>query len=227
MKQTTDAICLHRSNYSESSVLVSCLTRDSGIQKYIFKGGKKRSAQLFALAPLELTFSGHPHAELKNLYQATLLFNPTFPNDPYRVSVAFFICGVVSKIMGAGQQDEQLYQLLQRTIKQLDQDESIRYLPLQFLCGLIEVLGISPLDEGKDPIFNLKEGIIGRSRDDKYTIATPAVDLIRSLLSGDTPTHSEKHLRSEALDILLSYLGYHYPVLKQADAVRIIRETLE
>jgi len=52
MKQLDEAIFIHRTPYSESSLVVTFLTKEYGHQKFFFRGGKKKSIP--ALPPIHI-----------------------------------------------------------------------------------------------------------------------------------------------------------------------------
>ena len=45
MKLVDEAIFLFRTNYSDTSLIATYYTKEHGLQKFMFKGGKKKSAK--------------------------------------------------------------------------------------------------------------------------------------------------------------------------------------
>jgi recombinational DNA repair protein (RecF pathway) len=84
MKATEEGILLHRISYSESSLVATFLTKNDGIKKFLFKGGKKKSPQLFPLSISELTFYGRKESELLNLTSLDPIGSQSFQFSPIR-----------------------------------------------------------------------------------------------------------------------------------------------
>lgn len=226
MKLVSQAIFLHRINYGDSSLIITCFTLDKGIRKFIFKGAKKKAQNLFAMAPLELTYALSTKSDLNALYEAQLLFKPCFQESPVKASIAFFMAEVLRKSLPEQQTDERLFLFLMDKLHQLDRSSSLRYLALSFLCELSTFLGITPLISGEKDVFDLQEGILGVDTQGNTIQKGPEVALLRDLLTTNKLDNFDRDNRDKALNLLLSYYAIHIPSMKKIDTVQIIRETL-
>lgn len=96
MKQTDYGILLNRISYSESSLITTFFTENSGIQKFIFLGGKKKVGNLNPLGIYELTYYKRPDSELGKINQAELVnsMNNIFFN-PTKSVIAFFVAEIL------------------------------------------------------------------------------------------------------------------------------------
>lgn len=227
MKQISQAIFLHRINYSDSSLIITCYTRDKGIRKYIFRGAKKKAQHLFAMAPLELTYSESAKSELNVLYETQLLFRPHFQESPVKSAIAFFMAEVLRKTLPDQQADEELFLFIMEKLQQLEQDIPLYYEALIFLCDLTKFLGITPLISGDSPVFDVREGIIGvYAAENSALINGPEVVLLKNLFSKQEVNNFDKGIRDKALNLLLSYYSVHIPSMKQVETLQVVRETL-
>ena len=150
--QSTDVdIFLHRSAYSSSSLIVWYYTKKKGLQKFIFKGGKKKAHNIYPLALSELTFYGKSSTDLQNLTLADSLSQSSIPNSPVKGTIAFFMAETIKKCVHLGDADLQLFQFIEDQIIELNSSIELTLIPLDFLVGLSSTLGFRPLIDGENP----------------------------------------------------------------------------
>ena len=155
MKANDFGIFLHRSAYSSSSLIVTCYTFKKGLQRFIFKGGKKKAQNLFPMSHVELTFYGR-NPDLLNLTNVESVTPQSFQFHPVRASIAFFMAEVIYKCVHEGDNDTNLFHFFSRSSSALNTQESLPIFPLKFLIDLSEKLGFKPLNEIREAhVFNL------------------------------------------------------------------------
>ena len=233
MKNTDRAILLNRISYSESSLIVTYYTFESGIQKFIFQGGKKKAHQLFPLSLSEITYYKRPDSDLGKLTSAECyqLLNEV-PFNPIKSTIAFFIAEVLLKCLKTEESETVLFSFLEGEIIQLDRTTDYTYFPVLFLIKFSHYLGIYPHKSTDECVyFNLMEGIFTQVKPegDIYYIGE-AVELISTIIDDQQEFASKlsnsKKIREEALQIMIQYYQLHVPQFKELNSLEVIREIL-
>ncbi len=225
MKQSDNGILLHRISYSETSYIVTFYTEDSGIQKYIFQGGKKKTNNIFPLNCCELTFYKRNDSELGKLTQA----DSNFPlldiySNPIKSSIAFFIVDVLKQTLQTNQPEPKLYSFLVNQIKELNESNNVSNFPIQFLAKFTEFIGISPELTLNPRYFSLTEGDF--HSEIRLGELVVEGELCRQLLLLFDGTESSKIYRRELLETLLHYYKIHTPKFDISDSLQIITAIL-
>lgn len=229
MKQLDEAIFIHRIPYSESSLIVTFLTKEHGYHKFLFKGGKKKSYQLYPLSVSEIEFYARKESDLWNVTSAEPAFVQNIQFDPVKSTIAFFIADVLNMVLRGTEKDVSLYNFVRESIQQLNEEEELGLFPSLFLIGLTKQLGVQPLIEDvTNKWLDLKSGSIGGYRElDTISIEGVLVDVITGKLQ-DHPLLIElnKMQRQELLRVMLDYYKIHVPGFKEPGTYDIIREIL-
>lgn len=224
MNQVDEGIFLFRTGYSETSLIATFYTRESGIKKFIFRGGKKKAHSLFPMSICDLVYYERRESELVNLTTADPSIHLTFQFDPIRSSIAFFIAEVTRKCLDSNHKDAELYDFLKVQIIQLNSALDLSNYPIDFMIGFSQRLGFHPLVEGESNCFNFEDGIIGQFKG-THGDEGEQIMLIRDRIQhGDQ--HFRKELKSKALSTLISYLAYHIPRMEKIETLEIVREVL-
>ena len=229
MRTTDEGILLHRINYSDSSLILTFFTNKHGLQKFIYKGGKKRAHNLFPLSICELTYYHKPERDLQNLTAAESNFNTTFQFNPIRSSIAFFVAEIIRKCSAPMQEDGQLYNFLKRNIASLNETDKVQLFPILFCLELSAHLGFQPQCNQSDAsLFNLESGTFQVMDDPHSKIRKgEGAELIKALLLSDNPAAISIHDgRKEALEILLEYFSIHVPNFETVESYDIVRAVL-
>lgn len=229
MKSTDLGVFLHRSVYSDSSLIVSFFTKENGLQKFLFRGGKKKAHSLFPMAVCELSYYGRKESELLNLSTAESIHPFTFQFNPVASTIAYFLAECIKKSVHQGDRDEEIFHFLASYAHRLEEDDSKGLLPLRFLVDFSEVLGFKP-DVGGDNFthFNLDAGCFQQHGSvQERVVEGKGAELIRALVKGNLEiTTSDKRVREEALTIMLDYYNIHIPRFENLAALEIVKEVL-
>jgi len=227
MKQNDHGIFLHRTAFSDSSLIVTYLTESQGLRKFVFKGGKKKAHQLFPLAPTELTFYGRPESDLMQLTATESMFPTDFQFDPVKSTIAFFMAETIRKCVHEFDTDTHLFAFVRNQVEQLQQaNEAIGHLPLLFLIDFTEALGIQPLVAPNGTIFDLDEGNIGSHAPQGHRTAEgDTVTCIQRRINGHEIS-ANKAIRDNALQIMMEYYKTHVPGLREFETYPIVQEIL-
>ena len=231
MKQYTTGIFIHKSAYSESSLIVSFFTEDAGLQRFLFQGGQKKASALYPCSIVELTFYRRPDSELGKLTEvrsSTPLSQ--IPFNAVHGTVAFFFADIMRNVLKNESEDLDLFHFLKHTIQKIDelQEQELAVAVIFFLLKLTEKLGIEPQVEEKQKRFFLPvEGLFSDiERLDTITFSGEGVLLIQLLLSEAEISIVTPSAKKEALEILLSYYRLHIPSFNVERTLDIVREIL-
>lgn len=227
MKQTDIGIFLHRTSFSESSLIATFYTQNEGIQKFVFQGAKKKNNNLFPLNICELTYYRRPDSELGKLTQAdSLLPLGSILSNPVKSVIAFFIADVVRQSLQTNEKEVEIFTFLKKTIKALDHSAELAVFPLRFLTHFTSCIGIQPSMDDDTPLyFNLKEGEFHSDYrpGEQYEEGTIVQQLYTLFNEGTVPANSRRQL----LEILLNYYALHIPRFDLGKSLEIIREVLQ
>lgn len=227
MKQVDEGIFLFRTSYSETSLIATFYTKSYGTKKFIFKGGKKKSHNLFPLAISEITFYERKESDLSNLTSADPILKQEIQFDPIRSTIAFFIAEVIRKSIETHEKDEELYSYFSNSIAQLGNSEELSLFPIKFLAGLTSQLGVQPLVEGSLPVINFKDGTLGVSASiNEHRDEGEHIQLLLDIFNNKVDLAYDKQQRMLALKALVKYFGYHVPRMEQMDTLEIVQEIL-
>jgi DNA repair protein RecO (recombination protein O) len=227
MKQNDQGIFLHRTAFSDSSLIVTYYTAEKGLRKFVFKGGKKKAFQLFPLAPTELTFYGRQESDLLQLTGTEALFATDFQFDPVKSTIAFFMAETIRKCVHEFDTDAHVFTFLQERVQQLQRaDDNLSHFPLAFLIDFTEIIGVQPLVEPDGFIFDLDEGSIGKFAPNEHrSVRGEAVSYIADAITGKNTT-VVKGVRYNVMQIMMDYYKIHVPGLREFETYPIVQEIL-
>ena len=230
MKQTDIGILLNRISYSENSLIATFFTEKSGIQKFIFLGGKKKSGNLFPLGIYELTFYKRPDSELGKINQAVLVnsMHNIFLN-PIKSVIVFFVAEVLHQSIKTEEKDAELFLFINNEINQLESEEQLKVYPALFLLKLITYLGIKPhVENVNSQYFDLEQGVFTSNPTNlDKSINSSASRAIRDFLFENE--HNTELLQAngkEVISILIAYLTIHLPSFKGQKSLELVRDIL-
>ena len=229
MKSTDLGVFLYRTAYSDSSLIVWFFTRENGLQKFLFRGGKKKAHGLFPMSVCELSYYGHKHSGLLNLTSVETAIPFTFQFNPVSSTIAYFTVECIKKSMHQGDKDEEVFQFLINFANRIENDKNLGALPLSFLIELSGLLGFKPNFESDNATnFNLDAGVFQESVSAHERIVNgPAAELIGVLIrEGEQEQTSSKGLREQALNIMLDYFKIHVPRFESLASFDIVKEVL-
>jgi DNA repair protein RecO (recombination protein O) len=228
MKSTDKGIFLQRTTFSDSSLIVTFFTQKNGLQKFVFRGGKKKAHNIFAMSLSELCYYGRRDSELLNLTSVESVRPQTFQFDPVKGAIAFFMAETLRKCVTLGQADEEFFDFIEQWVVHLEERENVTLFPLEFLIGCSEILGFKPLcDDPAAAVFNLDAGVFQISSSPiERTYRGDAVVLIKELIERKNSELTQKSDREEALEIMLQYFRIHVPRFDKLESYEIVREVL-
>ncbi len=229
MKESDNAIFLHRINYSETSLITTFYTQTKGIQKFMFQGGKKKGTSLFPLSLCEITCYKRPDSELGKLTEArpSEMLIELFSN-PMKATLAFFMADVIKQCLQTDQADPQLFHFLKRSIHALDTADDLSSFSTEFLIGFSEQLGIAPQIAEKNCLyFHLQDGDFSDFERLGELVATgEGIQFIQHYLRGSATKIYTKPTKKEAFETMLTYFKLHIPRFNVDQSLAIIHDVL-
>lgn len=226
MKQTDTGIFLHRTSFSESSLITTFYTKNNGLQKFVFQGAKKKNSNFFPLNICELTYYRRPDSELGKLTASETIDSlSSIVSNPVKGIIAFFIADVVRQSLQTNEKETEVFLFLSDTISELNKTNELTLFPLRFLADFTCQIGIQPSMCDEIPLyFNLTEGEFHSDyRIGEWSEEGEIVKNMYALFNKEEfPVSSKK----QVLEILLNYYSVHIPRFDVGKSLEIIREVL-
>lgn len=235
----TTAIVLNYKKYSDSSIIVNCLTDKIGRQSFLVYGigGRKNNklAQFQPLFIIDINLYHKNNRSLQKLKEAKL--NPplySLTSDITKSTLAIFIAEIIEKSITESFTDDNVFEFIKTSILFLDQIETgLGLFHISFLLKMAKLLGILPDLSIESNFINLKDGStsalkpLGNNYIDKPTIKAWKM-ILETNYSDLELIKINKALRINYLDSLIDLYETHmlhfgtiksYPVLKEIFSV--------
>lgn len=219
-------------------MIVQLLTDTAGRRSYMVQGVRSRSGHGSKLAlfqpafPVEFEGLESPRMELdrfKEVRSGFLLQN--LPFDLRKSTIALFTAEVLHRLVRESEPNEPLFEFVWNSIGALDAlDAGVANFHLWFLAQLSRFLGFCPgNDYTEGAWFDIREGLFTplRPLHPEY-LTRECSRLLATLLQSDVTSLASLSLnrqqRSEFLNALLTYYGYHLNAVHAVQSLRILRE---
>lgn len=235
MNIKTKGIVLHKTKYSETSVIVSIFTRTSGVKSFIVKGAfskknRATTALLENLSLVEIVFDDNHHSiqYLKEiaLYQPFSLI----PFDMVRRSLMIFYNELIYKLLRDFQTDGILYDFIEKSILELDAEATaLTDVHLRFMVRLSRIMGFYPQDNYSvnNCHFSIEDACFVREYFDLPTfLSRDASCYLHQMMNEQVETVPPKTVRNELLQGLLNYFEIHNDQIRKIDSVAILSQIL-
>ena len=137
---STQAISLNYVKYSETSIIVKCLTKSDGLKSYLIKGirtSKKKKINIGFFQPLtqlELDANHRNNGNLESI-RSVKIINPykTIHLDIVKNSIVMFLSEVLSKSIKEEEKNFALFNFLKDSMIWLDQSKKFSNFHIHFL----------------------------------------------------------------------------------------------
>lgn len=233
----TKGIVLHKTKFSETSLIVKIFTEQFGTQSFIIKNAFSKKAKInhhffTSLAILELTFDDfalHKLAFLKDV-SFVRVYN-TIPFDPSRNAILFFYNELLYKLLFASFEDPKLYQFIEKALYELDDPSSYQSdIHLHFLIDLLHCLGISPENDWAEhnPYFSLEENrFVGTINTNELYLSPPASHYLSNLLDRKMDVIPSKQIRNEVLTGMVKYLVLNNEHIHSIESLNVLIDLMK
>lgn len=236
MNITTKGIVLHKTKYSETSVIVRIFTREAGVRSFIVKGAfskKNRSinALLENLSMVDINFEDK-NQNIKYLKEITLYHSyELIPFDMVRRSLFLFYNELIYKTLREFQTDTILYDFIEKSILELDDETTVLTdVHLRFLVNLSRIMGFFPQDNFSeyDCHFSIDEACFVHEYFDYPTfLSRDASRYLHQLMTvGFAEAMPPKIVRNELLHGLLRYFESNNEQIHRIESVEILSQLL-
>ena len=233
---STQAISLNYVKYSETSIIVKCLTKSDGLKSYLIKGirtSKKKKINIGFFQPLtqlELDANHRNNGNLESI-RSVKIINPykTIHLDIVKNSIVMFLSEVLSKSIKEEEKNFALFNFLKDSMIWLDQSKKFSNFHIHFLIKLLSFLGISPDQSNQDLNgFNMIDGIFCKYDRSEYCVNGEIISNFKSFLGTEFDNSSCKvntsKQRKELIEFLIKYMQIHLPDFKRPNSLNILYE---
>ncbi len=154
--ENTAAILLRRFPYSETSVIVTWLSREAGLLKTIVKGARRPKSAFAARLDLffhaDISFARSRRSDLHTLREISLRETFEGLRKHYRrVQAAAYFVELLEIVTEPEAEVGELYDLMLRALRFLDQNDPDRHSIVHFERELVRLLGFGPHETDVDP----------------------------------------------------------------------------
>ncbi|MDB9849433.1 DNA repair protein RecO [Flavobacteriaceae bacterium] len=228
---STQAISLNYVKYSETSIIVKCLTKSDGLKSYLIKGirtSKKKKINIGFFQPLtqlELDANHRNNGNLESI-RSVKIINPykTIHLDIIKNSIVMFLSEVLSKSIKEEEKNYALFNFLKDSMVWLDQSKKFSNFHIHFLIKLLSFLGISPDQSNQDLNgFNMIDGIFCKYDGSEYCVNGEIVSNFKSFL-GTEFDNSNCKVNTSKKTLMSLNMQIHLPDFKRPTSLNILYE---
>ncbi len=236
MQQVFDAIVLRSRNYSDTSVILKCYSKQKGIISVIARGvkKKKKNSVLGLFQPLSMvevvTYSKRADAELKSLKEIkSNFFYKTVHSDPIKSGLTMFIAEILELTLREEDPNELLYDYLVSSFHYLDELEDYANFHISFLIELTKHLGFYPrLDDDSKTYFDLEYGVFyDFDKNTPYLFSGEIIDNLKTFLSTNLIESNDvvlnKIQRNNLLKLMMQYFTMHVSSFKEPKSLEVLK----
>ena len=246
MIHSTKAIVLRSVKYGETSVILTALTEQFGLQSYIIRGarqsgksGKSQFLQAGSLLEMEVYHRDSGSLQQVRSLQWHKIYRHLF-SDILKNGMLMFMIELLQKTITEPEENADLFSFCEESLIWLDESnaEDISLFPLYFCLHLSHFFGFRIPEPGSnmqehEPMFlNLQEGIfsISAPQHEFYLEGKNAhsvAELLKVLHPDDlVNAETDRASRGEILDALLLYYRLHLPNFGEMRSLPILRMVL-
>lgn len=219
----TELIVLSAVRYSDNASIVTTYSERLGTLafKAVRSASRRRgraNALFMPLSVVRMTMEYHPTRSIQLPGEPLVVHAPLRPSvDAAANAVALFIVELLTRVVRSSSADAQLYRYLRDEIVRLEEvsERGVSSFHLRLIVGMLHYMGILP-DQGlyrEGFILDLAEGAFRRAWTSEEQMLGDSSALLVQFITSETPEELplSRQERNALLDMLLAYLGYHFP----------------
>lgn len=219
MQEVFDAIILRSRNYSDTSVIIKCYTKQKGISSIIARGvkNKKKNSVMAMFQPLSLvevvTYSKKADAELKSFKEIkSNYFYRNLHSDPLKSSLTMFLAEMLESTLKEEEPNELLFSFLETSFQYLDDLSHYANFHISFLIELTKHLGFYPMiDDFDKKYFDIEYGVFyDYNKKSPYIFSGEIIENFKLFLGMKFVESSEVTLSKQQRNDLLKFIIYYY-----------------
>ena len=237
MLRNDRALVLSHIKYSENSIIVRVLGRESGPMALMVSGiyGKKSAMRISQFQPLNLLDIVYYHKGNRDLQR--LKECRVYPQlhgiqgNVIKSAIALFCAEAIAHAGKEGAEDIPLFDRMEMFVLRLEaREDAFRMLPHYFLLELSSALGIEPDANSKGRFFNLLEGAFSNipltgGRTLNADLSARLLELFQNK-EEMKPLSCSAEIQSELLEALVRYIELHLNGFGPLRSIDILHETL-
>lgn len=231
-------IVLHTLKYGDSSMVAYLLTDVGGRRSYMVQGVRSHNGRGSKLAlfqpmfPLEFEGLESSRQQMDRFREVRAGFTlERLPFDVRKSTMALFMAETLYRLVRESEPNAALFDFAWSSTAALDAlDEGVSNFHLWFLSQLSCLLGFRPGNEYRPGAwFNIREGLYTTARPSHPGFLTQEnAALLDRLLGCEVRQLGEIRLnrtqRTEFLNAMLTYFGYHLDAVSSVQSVHILKE---
>lgn len=231
-------IVLHTLKYGDSSLVAYLLTDVGGRRNYMVQGVRSRRGHGSKLAlfqpmfPVEFEGLESSRQQMDRFKEVRAGFTlQSLPFDVRKSTMALFMAETLYRLVRESEPNEPLFDFVWNSTLALDALESgVSNFHLWFLANLSRLLGFRPGNEYHPGWwFDIREGLYAPTAPIHPGAMTPEnAALLDRMLGLDVrdlgAVELNRNRRSDFLNAMLSYFGYHLDAISAVHSVHILRE---
>lgn len=231
-------IVLHTVKYGESSLIAYLLTDVGGRRTYMIqgvrsRGSKSNKAALFQpMFIVEFEGLSSPRSQMHRMKECGN-YRPLShtPFDPRKSTISLFMAEVLYRLIREEEANAPLFDFICKAVEELDRmEEGVANFHLWFLVQLSYYLGFYPGNEySAGNIFDIQSGLfLPQAPMHGTCMGAECSELLSQLMDCEASELDSIKLgrgrRSEFMENMLSYFGYHFDSLSSARSIGILKD---
>jgi DNA repair protein RecO (recombination protein O) len=241
MLYKTQAIVLHTTDYSDTSLIVKLYTQAHGVQRFLVKGAKRKGASvksnlfqpLYLLDVVAYKNERNQLQALREVKVSTLLASIT--SSPQKIAIVFFMNEIMYKCFQEEESNPDLFSFLHESILLLENtEEHFVNLHLIFMLRLSRFLGFYPKGNYStlNQWFDMQEGLFmgAPPLHAKYLSEESSTLFNQLLLSSYYDMERlvlSRQERKKLLTILIEYYELHLPQIGKIKSQTILQDIFD
>jgi len=235
MIETTKAIVIKSIKYRDTSLIVTCYTKNCGIKTYLLKGvlksrkAKIKPAYFQPLMQLNLTVNHNSKGSLNFIRDIEILhFYNSIYTDIKKQTIALFLAEIIYYAIREEEQNSTLYKYLETSFLWLDTHDNVSNFHLLFLLNLTKFLGFYPETNLSNKIyFDLLEGNFTNFNKGNLVSGNNLIQFKKLLGINFDVLHTidfSATNRQAVLSILIQYFELHLGGFKKPKSLTILKD---
>jgi DNA repair protein RecO (recombination protein O) len=232
---TTEGIIIQKINYSETSLIIKALTKDKGLQSFIFQGAKRKGKKGQIISPLSivhLTYFQRNDSQLAKISQVDLaVVYKDIPFNPIKSAILFYINELIQNSIKEEEYNLQLYEFLKNTLQILDIQTELSNFPLKFTLALLGQIGYYPSIDKAGIYFDFLNGkIIKNEPNHPYYLDEKTTKYLIDINNQPMSINGNiipRLIKKELLNGLLDYYKIKIEGFKPLKSIEIIETVLD
>lgn len=235
MVESTRAIVFHKTNYSESSLVVQVYSLKHGKLSLLVQGARKKKSKTKSVLfePLNIIeLTGNFSNTSKLIKPVDISIYVPFQNIPTKLGkrmIVFFIAEILQKILKENIPDHDVYLFIERNLLYLENtNNSVNNFHLSFLLRLTQYLGFFPL-HSKGHFFCLNDGDFRNSipisgpylREDEKLVFE---SVLLCKIENSHELKLSNNQRKKCLETIIQYYRIHFSGLGDIKSTQILND---